>query len=59
MIAPFAVVWAHLGGIDEIGIFVIPAAAIILLLRRAERRAKERQAADKPPAEVEGPHADR
>lgn len=33
---------AHMGGIDEIGMFVVPAVAIILFLRRAERRARER-----------------
>lgn len=33
---------AHYGGIDEIGIFVVPALAIILVLRWAERRARER-----------------
>lgn len=35
-------VQAHYGGIDEIGIFVLPAVAVILVLRWAERRAKAR-----------------
>ncbi len=34
---------AHYGGIDEIGVFVVPAVAVILLLRWAERRARERE----------------
>lgn len=38
-----------MGGLDEIGLFVLPAAAVILLLRRAERRAREQ--ADREPAE--------
>ncbi|MFP3914090.1 MAG: hypothetical protein ACLFWM_04385 [Actinomycetota bacterium] len=41
-----APLFAHMGGIDEIGIFVIPALAVILLLRRAERRAREKQETD-------------
>lgn len=35
-------VLAHYGGIDEIGVFVVPAVAVILFLRWAERRARER-----------------
>lgn len=34
---------AHLGGIDEIGVFLVPAVAAILALRWAERRARERR----------------
>lgn len=33
---------AHMGGLDEIAMFALPAAAIILFLRRTERRARER-----------------
>jgi hypothetical protein len=40
------VIFAHYGGIDEIGIFVVPAVLAILALRWAERRAR-RAAADK------------
>jgi hypothetical protein len=44
------VIFAHYGGIDEIGIFVLPALLAILALRWAERKAKraavEREAAD-------------
>lgn len=47
-----APVVAHLGGIDEIGIFVVPAVLVILYLRRSERRAKER-AGHEAPADVE------
>lgn len=35
---------AHLGGIDEIGIFVVPAVLAVLALRWAERRAQRRAA---------------
>ena len=40
------VIFAHYGGIDEIGIFVLPAVLAILALRWAERKAK-RAAAEK------------
>ena len=40
------VIFAHYGGIDEIGVFVVPAVLAILALRWAERRAK-RAAAEK------------
>jgi hypothetical protein len=33
---------AHLGGIDEIGVFVIPAVLAIWALRRAEKKARAR-----------------
>lgn len=36
-------VLAHYGGIDEIGIFLVPAVAVFLLMRRAERNARARQ----------------
>lgn len=35
---------AHMGGIDEIAMFLVPAAVVIFLMRRAERRAQERVA---------------
>ena len=35
-------VLAHMGGIDEIGIFLIPALLAIYALRRAERQARKR-----------------
>ena len=38
--------FAHMGGIDEIGIFVIPALLAIYVLRRTEREARKRAAAD-------------
>ncbi|HKX76542.1 MAG TPA: hypothetical protein VJR05_14255 [Acidimicrobiia bacterium] len=34
---------AHLGGIDEIGVFLVPAVLAIILLRRVEKRARLRQ----------------
>jgi hypothetical protein len=40
------VIFAHYGGIDEIGIFVLPAVLAILALRWAEKKAK-RAAAEK------------
>lgn len=47
---------AHYGGLDEIGVFVVPAVAVILLMRWAERRARDRQAESKPPAVQPGHH---
>lgn len=41
---------AHYGGVDEIGLFVVPAVLAILALRWAERRA--RRAAGEREAEV-------
>jgi len=35
-------VLAHMGGIDEIGIFLVPALLAIYALRRAERQARKR-----------------
>lgn len=35
---------AHYGGLDEIAVFVVPAVAVILLMRWAERRARDRRA---------------
>jgi hypothetical protein len=35
---------AHLGGIDEIGVFLVPVVLAILVLRRVERRAREKEA---------------
>ena len=37
---------AHIGGIDEIGIFVIPVLLAIYVLRRTEREARRRAAAE-------------
>ena len=45
---------AHMGGIDEIGIFLIPALLAIYVLRRTEREARKRAAAE---ASEEGPSA--
>ncbi|HEX2154244.1 MAG TPA: hypothetical protein VHL52_09725 [Acidimicrobiia bacterium] len=53
-----AAVVSHMGGLDEIAIFALPAAAIILILRRVERRAEERETGRRGSAEVKGPHAD-
>ena len=45
--SPNAHMWtptlAHLGGIDEIGVFLVPALVAILVLRWVERRARERR----------------
>lgn len=35
-------VLGHYGGIDEIGIFLIPAVAVVLVLRWADARARRR-----------------
>jgi hypothetical protein len=37
---------AHMGGIDEIGVFLIPALLAIYALRRAERQARKRAEAE-------------
>jgi hypothetical protein len=47
--------FAHYWGIDEVGVFVLPAVLAILALRWAERRAK-RSAAEK---EAEAPAEER
>ena len=39
------VTFGHLGGIDEIGIFLVPALLAVLALRWSERRARRNQAA--------------
>ena len=38
--------WGHMGGIDEVGIFAVPALLAIFALRWAERRARRRAAGD-------------
>jgi hypothetical protein len=35
--------FAHYWGIDEVGVFVLPAIIAIVLLRWAEKKAKQRQ----------------
>ena len=37
---------AHMGGIDEIGVFLIPALLAIYALKRAERQARKRAEAE-------------
>ena len=39
-------VLAHMGGIDEIGIFLVPALLAIYALKRAERQARKRAEAE-------------
>jgi hypothetical protein len=46
--------FAHYWGIDEVGVFVVPALAAIFALRWAERRAR-RNAAEQEEAEEEVP----
>lgn len=45
--SPGAQIWvpilAHLGGVDEIGVFLVPAVVAIVALRWAERRARARR----------------
>lgn len=50
--------FAHMGGLDEIAMFALPAAAIIFFMRRAERRAKERVASQEGEADLEESGAD-
>jgi hypothetical protein len=52
------VIFAHYGGIDEIGVFVVPAVLAILALRWAERRAKRAAAEKEPESEMEAVSAD-
>jgi hypothetical protein len=46
--------FAHYWGIDEVGVFVVPALAAIFALRWAERRAR-RAAEEREGLEEEGP----
>lgn len=50
-------VLAHYWGIDEIGVFVVPAVIAIFVFRRAERRAK-RMAAEREKAQDSEPSED-
>lgn len=50
--------FAHMGGLDEIAMFVLPAAAIIFFMRRAERRAQERVAQKEGAVDLEESSAD-
>lgn len=45
---------AHMGGIDEIGVFLIPALLAIYALRRAERQARKRAEEEAAAAGAEG-----
>jgi hypothetical protein len=40
-------IFAHYGGIDEIGIFVVPAVLAIIALRWAEKRARARSSEER------------
>ena len=40
------VLLAHMGGIDEIGIFLVPALLAVFALRWAEKRARKRSASE-------------
>lgn len=35
-------VLGHYGGVDEIGIFVLPVLVVLLIMRRVERKARQR-----------------
>lgn len=52
------VIFAHYGGIDEIGVFVVPAVLAILALRWAERRANRAAAEKEAEPEMEAVSAD-
>ena len=52
------VIFAHYGGIDEIGVFVVPAVLAILALRWAERRARRAAAEKEAEPEMEAVSAD-
>ena len=51
---------AHFGGIDEVGVFLVPALATIAVLRWAERRARSRSDAEnnQDGPDVDGPSSD-
>ncbi len=49
---------AHYGGVDEVGVIVVPVVAAILLLRWAERRAIERAERETDSLEEEGHKGD-
>ena len=49
-------IFAHLGGVDEIGILIVPAVIAIFAFRWAEKRAKARAEESDAP---EAPDADR
>ncbi len=42
------VLFAHYWGIDEVGVFVVPALAAIMALRWAERKARRASEEDQP-----------
>jgi hypothetical protein len=52
------VIFAHYGGIDEIGIFVVPAVLAILALRWAEKKAKRASAEKETEPEMESVSGD-
>ena len=52
------VIFAHYGGIDEIGIFVVPAVLAILALRWAEKKAKRASAEKETEREMESVSGD-
>ena len=47
-------IFGHYGGIDEIGVFLVPVVLAILALRWAERRARRRASGDDPSAADDG-----
>jgi hypothetical protein len=48
-------VLAHMGGIDEIGIFLVPAVLAIIVLRRVERKARQKESEEQPVIGPESP----
>lgn len=48
MLAALSPTMAHLGGIDEVGVFLVPTVLAVVALRWAERRARRQQAQDEP-----------
>lgn len=49
------VILAHMGGIDEVGIFLVPALLAIFALRWAEKRARARASSDEQPGDLNEP----
>jgi hypothetical protein len=54
MSSDMSAVLAHYGGVDEIGVFVVPVVAAILILRWAERRARHKTEGDDHDSEGDG-----
>lgn len=46
VLASYQLIVAHMGGIDEIGVFVLPAVAVLVVMRWMEARSARRDDGD-------------